>query len=72
MDENKRLEIKNILLAEWDNYTNKVELCKMVEEGFIFGKYANNEHFSIDEIVAIADEIELEKNPPLEEPNSEV
>jgi len=64
MSDEKKLQIKEIMLAEWDNYPNKTELCKMVEEGFIFGKYSNNEHFSIDELVAIADEIELEKNPP--------
>lgn len=64
MDELKKAQIKDILLKEWDNYPNKTELAKMVEEGFIFGKYASNEHYNIDAIVAIVDEIELEKNPP--------
>ena len=74
MEESKKLQIKEIMLAEWDNYPNKTDLCKMIEEGFIFGKYASNEHYQIDELVAIADEIELEKNPPevTEELNSEV
>jgi len=74
MEELKKLQIKEIMLKEWDNYPNKTDLCKMIEEGFIFGKYAENEHYSIDEISAIADEIELEKNPPTpsEELNSEV
>lgn len=74
MTDEKKLQIKQIMLAEWDNYQDKHELAKMVEEGFIFGKYASNEHYNIDEIVAIADEIELEKNPPTptEELNSEV
>jgi len=67
MEESKKLQIKEIMLAEWDNYPNKTELCKMIEEGFVFGKYAQNEHFNIDELVAIADEIELEKNPPKSE-----
>lgn len=67
MEELKKLQIKEIMLKEWDNYPNKTELCKMIEEGFIFGKYAQNEHFNIDELVAIADEIELEKNPPKSE-----
>ena len=67
MEESKKLQIKEIMLAEWDNYPNKTELCKMIEEGFIFGKYVQNEHFNIDELVAIADEIELEKNPPKSE-----
>ena len=67
MEELKKLQIKEIMLKEWDSYPNKTELCKMIEEGFIFGKYAQNEHFNIDELVAIADEIELEKNPPKSE-----
>lgn len=72
MNENKKLQIKEIMLAEWDNYTSKLDLCRMVEEGFIFGKYAQNEHYLIDELIAIAKEIELEKNPPQETESSEV
>jgi hypothetical protein len=74
MSDEKKLQIKEIMLKEWDNYTNKIDLAKMVEEGFIFGKYAQNEHYNIDELVAITTEIELEKNPPTptEELNSEV
>ena len=67
MTDEKKLQIKEIMLKEWDNYPNKTELAKMIEEGFIFGKYASNEHYQIDELVAIANEIELEKNPPKSE-----
>jgi len=61
MDESKKLEIKNIIDSRWEE--DKVELCKDIELGYIFGKYAHNEHYSIDEIVNIWDEIYLEKNP---------
>lgn len=64
MTEEKKLQIKEILLNEWDNYQFKNELAAMVVDGFIFGKYAENEHHSIDEVWAIVQEIELEKNPP--------
>ena len=72
MTDEKKLQIKEIMLKEWDNYQDKHELASMVEEGFIFGKYGTSEHYNIDEIVAIVDEIELEKNPPTEEKASEV
>ena len=72
MTDEKKLQIKGIMLTEWDNYTSKIDLCRMIEEGFIFGKYANNEHFLLEELMIIADEIELEKNPPTEEITSEV
>lgn len=64
MTDEKKLQIKEVLLAEWDNFQYKNELAAMVVNGFIFGKYAENEHYSIDEVYAIVQEIELEKNPP--------
>ena len=61
MDENKKLEIKNILDSRFNE--SKQELCNDVMLGFIFGTYANNEHYSIDEIINIYNELYLEKNP---------
>lgn len=72
MNDEKKLQIKEILLNEWDNFEYKNELAAMVVNGFIFGKYAENEHLNIDEVWAICQEIELEKAPPMEEPESEV
>ena len=62
MDENKRLEIKNLILQEYDNF-EKIELCRKIEYGYIFGEYANNEHYLLSEIISIYDEVYLEKNP---------
>lgn len=59
----KPAEIKDVLLAEWDKYDTTLELATAVMNGYIFGKYASNEHYQIDDIVALAKEIELEKNP---------
>jgi len=62
MEELKKLEIKNLLLSLWDS-KDKAELCQDIMNGYIFGGYASNEHYNIDDITAIYDEIYLEKNP---------
>jgi len=73
MDEFKKLEIKNLIDSRWEE--DKVELCSDIMTGYIFGKYAENEHYSIDEINAVWDELYAEKNPapepvePEEEPD---
>lgn len=72
MDENKKIKVKEILLAEWEKYSDKNELADVVMKGFIFGTYGQDEHYLIDEFKAIIAEIELEKNPPTEEKASEV
>ena len=61
MEDTKKQEIKDIINERYDE--EKVSLCKDIMEGFIFGTYATNEHYSIDEISAIYDEVYLEKNP---------
>jgi len=61
MDDNKKLEIKNIIDSRYNE--DKNSLCKDVMEGYIFGKYSHNEHYSIDEIINIYNELYLEKNP---------
>lgn len=53
MDDNKRAEIKAIIEADIDNEN----ICKEIELGYIFGTYGNNEHYRIDDIVAIRNEI---------------
>lgn len=67
MNEEKRLEIKNLTISLWEDYTEKSELAKHIESGYIFGEYADNEHYKIDDIVGIIAEVELEKNPIVEE-----
>jgi len=66
MDEKIKSEMKSIIISEWDKYELKQELAKMVEYGYIFGPYANNLHFNIDEIWEIVKEVESEKNPVIE------
>jgi hypothetical protein len=61
MDEAKRLEIKNLIIQEYDNF-EKIELCRKIEHGYIFGEYSNNEHYLLSDIVSIYDEVYLEKN----------
>lgn len=61
MEENKKTEIKQLILDRWEE--EKYSLCKDIEQGYIFGKYANNEHYLLSEIISIYDEVYLEKNP---------
>lgn len=65
MNEEKRLEIKNLILSIWDEYEDKIELSNVVMLGYIFGEYASNEHYLLSDIISICNEIQLEKNPPV-------
>ena len=67
MTDEKRNEIKDILLKEWDNYTDKTKIINMVIDGYIFGKYAHSEHYLIEDIMPIVQEIEKEKTPVIED-----
>jgi hypothetical protein len=62
MTEEKRQEIKNLIDSRFEE--DKTTLCRDIEQGYIFGTYAENEHYNIDEIVAIYNEVESEQNPP--------
>jgi len=61
MTEEKRQEIKNLIDSRFEE--DKTTLCRDIEQGYIFGTYADNEHYNIDEIVDIWNEVYLEKNP---------
>jgi hypothetical protein len=61
MNDEKRQEIKDLIDSRWEE--EKLVLCNDIMEGYIFGKYADHEHYMIDEIIGIWDEIYLEKNP---------
>ena len=74
----KRQEIKNLIDSRFEE--DKTTLCRDIEQGYIFGTYADNEHYNIDlssifldyEIVDIWNEVYLEKNPiPEPEPVQE-
>lgn len=63
MNDLKRQEIKELVISLWDSYEDKTELAKEIERGYIFKPYGENEHYLIDDIVAIIAEVNLEKNP---------
>jgi len=71
MEDNKRIEIKNHLVEDWDKFAYKNELAADVKMKYIFGPYGKDEHFNIDDIWAIAQEVEAEKSadyvPPVVE-----
>jgi hypothetical protein len=64
----KIAEIKANIVLEWDNVYTKEELVTKIEMGYIFGKYAQSEHYSKEFISGLVDEVDLEKNP-LPEPD---
>lgn len=61
--ENKKVEILAFINAEWNNYEDKNEMAKEIEHSYIFGPLGQNEHYLIDDIMALIDEVELQKNP---------
>uniref|UniRef100_A0A6M3K8G3 Uncharacterized protein n=1 Tax=viral metagenome TaxID=1070528 RepID=A0A6M3K8G3_9ZZZZ len=69
--EEKRAEMKANILKEWDTATDRATLAESVMEGYIFGKYAENEHYPIDLFAEIIAEIDAE-NAPKEEVIEEV
>jgi hypothetical protein len=63
MNEQKQIQIKEKINFLWEDYEDKVALAKHIEYAYIFGDYADNEHYSIDEITNLIKEVDLEKNP---------
>jgi len=63
MTEEKKIEILALINSEWDLWDDKTELAKKIEHDYIFGPLGENEHYLIDEIVALVKEVDLEKNP---------
>ena len=59
----KKEELKNAIRFLWDEFYTKEELEQDIELGYIFGKYASNQHFQREWIMELIDEIELEKAP---------
>jgi hypothetical protein len=64
----KIAEIKGNIALEWDNVYTKEELVTKIEMGYIFGQYAQSEHYSKEFISGLVAEVDLEKNP-LPEPD---
>ena len=68
----KIAEIKSNIESLWDIKDTKEDIVIEIEQGYIFGKYANSEHYSREFILQLVDEIYLEKNPlPIVEPIAE-
>lgn len=63
LTDEKKAEIKSVINARWEDYYTKAELAKSIEHDYIFGEIANNEHYLISDILALIDEVDLEKNP---------
>jgi len=58
VDETKLIEQVNL---NWNKFYTKEDLAKDIEQGFIFGPYGHNEHFQIDRIMQIINEVEFGK-----------
>ena len=62
-------KVKEVILKQWNEFYSKEALAEDVELGFIFGKYAENEHYQREWIMGLINEVELELNPVVvEEP----
>jgi hypothetical protein len=38
---------------------------KEIEHSYIFGPLGQNQHFNIDDIMSLINEVDLQKNPPI-------
>lgn len=63
MTEDKKISLLATINAEWDSYEDKAEMAKAIEHSLIFGPLDDNFHVNIDEITSLIKEVELEKNP---------
>lgn len=63
LTEDKKVELIATINANWDEFYTKEELARFIEAGYIFGPLGENEHFKIDDIIALINEVDLEKNP---------
>ena len=65
--------LKNAINLNWNEFYTAEELAQDIEQGFIFGKYARNKHYTNTYILELINEIDVEKNPPpVVEPQPEV
>ena len=64
LTEDKKAEIKKNISTHWDDFYTADELATYIENGYIFGTFAEDEHFLHGDILQLISEVELEKNPP--------
>ena len=65
MTEDKKIQVLDLIGQHWDDFYTASELAQYLDNGFIFGEFGNSEHYKIDEYMALINEVELEKNPPV-------
>ena len=56
----------------WDEFHDIGELANHLMVGYIFGEYATNSHYNIDDFVEICEQVAFEKMPAVDEPEIEV
>jgi len=65
-------KVKETIVQNWESFYTKEDLIDDIEQGYIFGKYASNEHYQRQWIASLVDEVEVELAPdyvaPVEEP----
>jgi len=68
ISDEKKIEIKLAIEQHWNDFYTATELANYVDLGYIFGLFGYNEHYMIDDIMMLIQEVQLEKNPPVIEP----
>ena len=64
LTDDKKTEIKANIAAHWDDFYTADELAVFIENGYIFGMFAHDEHFLYSDIMELIAEVNLEKNTP--------
>jgi hypothetical protein len=65
--ESKTVEILAWINGNWDNFDSKEEMCKYLEDAYIFGPLGESEHRLPEVYMSLINEVELEKNPIINE-----
>jgi len=72
LTDEKKVEIRENISKHWDDFYTADELATYIENGYIFGTFANDEHFLHSDILQLVSEVEAEKNPPIVVPEEPV
>lgn len=59
----KTVEILATINAHWEDFYTAEELGSFIENGYVFGPFGTSDHYSIDFIMGLIKEVDLEKNP---------
>ena len=58
-----KLGMEETVLGLWDRCDTKQDLCRCIEDGYIFGDFDNNKHYKSSDIMMLINEVWAKKHP---------